>query len=77
MDGDTVCIGHLVKLVDAAHTAISKDHSTSLETAVPRIVILGDGGGQTDTRGPTARGRDGEWRNAQHEAQQLCVDQGR
>jgi hypothetical protein len=32
MDGDAVLIAHLVKLVDADHSAIREDHGPSLQT---------------------------------------------
>uniref|UniRef100_A0A0A9CR90 Uncharacterized protein n=1 Tax=Arundo donax TaxID=35708 RepID=A0A0A9CR90_ARUDO len=63
MDSNSVLIIHLIKLINADYTTISKNHGTSLKPSFPSLLISRHSGSQTNTRRTSTSCRDGQWGN--------------
>ena len=71
VDGHAVRVRHLIKLIDAADAAVSKDHRARLKPPVARLVVLCNGRGEADAGRASSRGGHGEGGDAKDEAEQL------
>lgn len=56
VDRDTIHVAHLVELIDAYHTTVREDHSTSLESAFARVLVHRHCSRETDTGATSAGG---------------------
>ena len=67
----SVQLVHLVKLVNANDATIGQDHCACLKTPLARLIVLGDGGSETDATGAATGGVDCARCRFQNVAQQL------
>ena len=71
VDGDAVDVAHFVELVDADNASVCEDHGTGFEAAFPGFFVAGDSSCETNTRGASASGRNGEWSSIENESEKL------
>lgn len=71
VDGDSVSVVHLVKLIDTDDSTVGQNHSTSLEVSLAGVLIDGDGGSETDACRSTTRCVDSEGSDVHDVSQEL------
>ena len=49
VNGHTIHVRHLVKLINTNHTTISEHHRSGFQLPLSRLLVCGDRGGKTDT----------------------------
>ena len=77
VNGNTVVLSHLVKLINAHHTTVSEHHGTSFKVKVPGGGITNHGGGETSGTAALAGGVDTNGRDLFHKLEHLTLGSSR
>ena len=71
VDGHTVDVAHLVEFINADNTTVTKNHCTSLQPTLSRLLVGSNSSSQTDTGRSSTSRSNCERSGIQHESKKL------